>query len=107
MSAPKTAIRHRGEVPLTLGDTCYCLRPSFTALAAVEAQIGSLISLVERAGSGGIKLTEIIVLLHACAKAGGHDIGQDAFAAQVLAAGAASTVQAVRRLLEIMMTGDG
>lgn len=96
---------HRGEVLLTLGSTQYKLRPSFEALAMAEQSTGSLIALVERAGSGQILIGDIVSLLHACAVAGGHDVAKDDFAAQILDAGVSVAAVPMQQLLKTIMTG--
>lgn len=42
------------------------LRPTFTALVAAEAELGSLFALVERAADGGLSLSETVALLWYC-----------------------------------------
>lgn len=98
---------HRGEVSLSLSGQVYRLRPSFDALVAAEAEIGSLIALVERAGSGTVTLKDIAVLLHCCAQAGGHDVTREAFAQALLREGIASSVVPLRTILGGLMGHDG
>jgi len=93
----------RGEASLTLGATVYRLRPSFEALVAAEAEVGSLIALVERAGAGTLQLKDIVVLLHSCALAGGHDVTRDAFAEAVLSEGVAATILPLKTILNSLM----
>ena len=42
------------------------LRPSFAALVAAEEEIGPLFTLVERAASGSLKLSEMVALFWHC-----------------------------------------
>jgi hypothetical protein len=105
---PSTLNAHRGEAALTLGGNTYRLRPSFSALVRVEEELGSLIALVERAGSGALGLKDIVVLLHACALAGGHDISRDDFAAALLKEGITTSIKPLRDILAAVMgTDDG
>ncbi|MEM6682219.1 MAG: gene transfer agent family protein [Pseudomonadota bacterium] len=97
----------RGETSICLTGKTYRLRPSFHALVTAEAEIGSLIALVERASSGELAINDIVVLLHACALAGGHDVSRDAFAAAVLRAGIGRTIEPLRVILGNIMGSDG
>ena len=56
----------RGEVALTLGDERYVLRPSFGALVAAEAELGSLLALAQEASEGGVRLEAMARLFHHC-----------------------------------------
>lgn len=103
---PDSANPHRGEAALALGASTYRLRPSFAALVAVEEELGSLIALVERAGSGALGIKDIVVLLHACAVAGGHDISRDDFAAALLKEGVTACIGPLRDILAAVMGPD-
>ncbi|MEO0413211.1 MAG: gene transfer agent family protein [Pseudomonadota bacterium] len=109
MSAPDPVFAnpHRGEVLLTLGQSQYRLRPSFQALAEAEETTGSLIALIERAGQGKIMIADIAALLHACAKAGGHDVRFEVFSEEILRAGLAAVAVPTQQLLKAIMGGDG
>ena len=61
-----TANPVRGEAELRLGDEVWRLRPSFGALVAAEAELGSLFALVERAAAGAIRLDELAALFWHC-----------------------------------------
>ena len=62
---------HRGEAAIVAGGRSRVLRPSFSALAAAEDELGSLFALVERAGEGRLLLSEIVALFwHCCADRG-------------------------------------
>jgi hypothetical protein len=56
----------RGEAALLLGSTEYKFRPTFAALCAVEAEIGSIFRLVERAADGDLSLADLAALLWHC-----------------------------------------
>lgn len=56
----------RGELSLALGDAALRLRPSFSALVAAEGEVGSLFRLLERAGAGDVKLSEMAALFWHC-----------------------------------------
>jgi len=56
----------RGEATLTVGGAPRLLRPSFTALVAAEEELGPLFALVERAGAGQLRLSEMAALFWHC-----------------------------------------
>lgn len=56
----------RGEAMLEIGGTAHLLRPSFTALVAAEEELGPLFALVERAGAGQLRLSELATLFWHC-----------------------------------------
>jgi hypothetical protein len=61
-----TAISLRGEATLVIGGRPLVLRPSFAALVAAEEELGSLFALVERAGDGRLRLSELVALFWHC-----------------------------------------
>lgn len=92
-----TANPVRGEVELRLPGATLLLRPTFAALVAAEADVGSLFGLLERAGAGDIRLGEMGALLwHCLAERGGE---RGAFEALLLAAGPSALLPAYRGLL--------
>ncbi len=56
----------RGEVALHLPDGTLLLRPTFAALVAAEAEVGSLFLLLERAGKGDVRLGEMAAMFWHC-----------------------------------------
>lgn len=56
----------RGEATLVVGGRPHVLRPSFAALVAAEEELGSLFALVERAGDGRLRLSEMAALFWHC-----------------------------------------
>ena len=56
----------RGEAGLAIGGETLVLRPSFEALVAAEAELGSLFALVERAAEGRLTLAETAALFWHC-----------------------------------------
>ncbi len=57
---------YRGEASLEIAGTSRLLRPSFAALVAAEEELGPLFALVERAGSGQLRLAEMATLFWHC-----------------------------------------
>lgn len=97
---------HRGEASLVIFGTPRLLRPSFSALVAAEEELGPLFALVERAGSGQLRLAEMAALFwHCLADRSGltRDAVGDAVAAQSLAACA----KPLRVLLAQILQGAG
>jgi hypothetical protein len=66
MMRGKTANSARGEAAIIVAGQSICLRPSFAALVAAEAEIGPLFALVERAAEGQLSLAEITALFWHC-----------------------------------------
>jgi tail tube GTA-gp10-like protein len=56
----------RGEASLPIAGRPFLLRPSFAALVAAEEELGSLFALVERAGDGRLRLSELAALFWHC-----------------------------------------
>jgi hypothetical protein len=56
----------RGEATLPIAGRPFLLRPSFAALVAAEEELGSLFALVERAGDGRLRLSELAALFWHC-----------------------------------------
>lgn len=61
-----TANPLRGEALLPVEGTARLLRPDFTALVAAEEELGPLFALVERAGAGQLRLSEVAALFWHC-----------------------------------------
>ncbi len=56
----------RGEAELCAAGERLVLRPSFAALVAAEAELGSLFALVERAAEGRLTLSAVAALFWHC-----------------------------------------
>lgn len=101
-----TANPYRGEAEILIGDSPRLLRPSFAALVAAEEELGPLFALVERAGTGQLRLTEITALFWHCLVAR-DDITREAVGDAVLAAGLAAASKPLRVLLGQILQGQG
>ncbi len=93
----------RGEVTLALGAETFCLRPSFAALVAAEAELGPLFALVERAAGGGLTLAEMTALFWHCLAPPALD--RDVLGERLVAAGLANVTPALRALLAQVLGG--
>ncbi len=87
----------RGETLLPLGARSLLLRPTFAALLAAEAEVGSLFRLLDRAAAGDVRLADMGALFWHCAVEAGCE--RPAFEADLLAAGTAALLEAYRALL--------
>ncbi len=96
-----TAVAARGEAVVA----GHKLRPSFAALAAAEEELGPLFALVEKAASGGLKLSEMVALFWHC-RADLTSIGRDEFAEAVTAHGLAAATPALKILLSQILGGQ-
>lgn len=97
---------HRGEASLTVAGTPRLLRPSFGALVAAEEELGPLLALVERAGAGQLRLSEMAALFwHCLAERDG--ITRDRVGEAVAAQGLAACAKPLRALLAQILQGGG
>ena len=100
----------RGEVALTLGADRYTLCLTLGALAELEAAFGveDLSALAERFGSGRLSSRDLLVLLAAGLRGGGHALTDADVAALPLADGIEPVAQALAELLVATFgAGDG
>jgi hypothetical protein len=83
------ANRRRGEVPLDLGGSRYTLCFTLGALAELESALGAhdLTGLAERFAGGRLATRDLVALLGAALRGGGHALDDDAVAALPLAGG--------------------
>lgn len=95
----------RDEASLRIGNRECLLRPSFAALIAAEEEIGPLFALVERAGAGELRLSEITALFwHCLTERDGlarEDVGE-----AVAAQGLAAIARPLRALLGAILKGE-
>jgi hypothetical protein len=101
-----TANSLRGEAALAIGGRSHVLRPSFAALVAAEEELGSLFALVERAGEGGLRLSEMAALFWHCLADRGELAREDVGEA-VIALGLAGCAVPLRTLLGEILRGRG
>jgi hypothetical protein len=96
----------RGEAAFRIAGEERVLRPTFAALVAAEEELGPLFALVERAGAGQLKLTEIAALFWHCLadKAG---VTRETMGEAVLAEGLAAATAPLRTLLSQILQGRG
>ncbi len=95
----------RGEAELRLGEERWRLRPSFAALVAAEAELGSLFALVERAAAGQLLLTELAGLFWHCLDPRPAALTRSAFSESLAAQGLATATPVLRVLLGQILQG--
>ncbi|MFJ7439717.1 gene transfer agent family protein [Methylorubrum thiocyanatum] len=95
------ANRRRGEVPLTLGSERYTLCLTLGALAELEdaLQAGDLAGLAERFAGGRLAARDVIALLGAALRGGGHALDDEAVARLPLDGGLAAVTAALGEAL--------
>lgn len=87
-----------------VGASEHRLRPSFTALVAAEEELGPLFALVERAGEGQLRLSEIAGLFWHCIenRAG---LSRESVGEAVMVMGLAGATKPLRLLLKQILQG--
>lgn len=96
----------RGEAMITVAGEQWLLRPTFTALVAVEEELGSLFALVERAAAGGLKLTELVALFwQCCVVRDGVKPSREQIGEAITGQGLAAVTPQLRLLLEAVLKG--
>lgn len=95
---------YRGEATICIAGLPRLLRPSFSALAAAEEELGPLFALVERAGAGQLRLSEMAALFwHCLADQGG--VSREAVGDAVIGQGLAACAKPMRVLLGQILQG--
>lgn len=102
MSRPPNALR--GEAALIVNGRTFLLRPSFAALIAAEDELGPLFALVERAGGGELRLSEIAALFWHCLGER-EGLSREAVGNAILAMGLAQAAKPLRILLGEILKG--
>ena len=95
----------RGEALLTVRGTPRLLRPTFTALVAAEEELGPLLALVERAGEGRLRLSEMAALFWFCL-ADRDAVAREEVGQAVLDMGVAAAAKPLRTLLGQILKGS-
>ena len=95
----------RGEATLRVGRETLVLRPSFAALVAAEAEIGSRVDLVERAAGGKLGLAEMVALFWHCVQDAPAGLTRAALGEAVAAMGLAKVTPVLKVLLRQILAG--
>ena len=106
-TAHKPANKHRGEATITLGESSYVLRPTFTALVEIEDRTGmGLIELAQAFFDQKVKVRDVVAVIFAGIKAGNNDWpDEDAVAQAVVAGGIANVIEPVGAFLADALAG--
>ena len=94
----------RGEATIIVNGEPITLRPTFSSLVMCEEELGSLYDLVERAGEGKLKISEVSALFWHCL----HDrseITRDQVGQAIVDSGLASISKPLRILLHQILQG--
>lgn len=94
----------RGEASVPYKNAALMLRPTFAALVAAEEELGPLFALVERAASGGLKLSEMVALFWHCLSEP-DGVNREEFGEAVAAGGLAAATPALKILLGQILGG--
>ena len=106
MNEAATPNPHRGEAALRVRGEVRVLRPSFSALVAAEEELGPLFALVERAGAGQLRLSELAALFWHCL-ASREGLTRETVGEAVVAEGLAACSRPLRSLLTQILKGCG
>ncbi|WP_435418951.1 gene transfer agent family protein [Parerythrobacter aurantius] len=96
----------RDEASLHISGQDRVLRPTFAALIAAEDEIGPLFALIERAGAGGLRLSEIAALFWHCLVQR-EGLTRDDVGEAVASQGLAACAKPLRALLGAILKGSG
>lgn len=96
----------RGEASLEVAGQARLLRPTFEALVLAEEELGPLFALVERAGEGRLKLSEMASLFWFCL-ADRSVVSRSQVGEAVAAQGLAACAKPLRSLLSQILQGQG
>ena len=98
---PPPVNRHRGEVGAVLGGRPYRLCLTLGALAELEDALGAenLAGIAERFAGGRVAARDLIHVIRAGLRGGGHDIATEEIAAMRIEGGATAQVRLCAELL--------
>ena len=100
-----SANQYRGEASLEIAGAPRLLRPSFAALVSAEEELGPLFALVERAGTGQLRLSEMAALFWHCLAERG-DLTREMVGETVARLGLAAAAKPLRVLLGQILQGE-
>ena len=88
---------YRGEAELVIGGQVHVMRLTLGVLAELEAEMeaDSLMGLVQRFETGGFSTRDLVMLLRAGLRGGGHEVELDVDGGPIVAAQAAAKLLAV------------
>jgi hypothetical protein len=89
---------------VTLGAATFAFRPSYAALVAAEAELGSLFALVERASAGTLGMSDMLALVWHCRV--DAQLTREVFGDACLGAGLSHITPVFRALMEQVLGGS-
>lgn len=95
----------RGEAALQVGGERLILRPSFEALVAAEEELGSLLSLVEKAAAGDLTLRQIAILFDHLSRNRSERITRERIGQALVELGLAKVTPVLRLVLGQVLQG--
>jgi hypothetical protein len=95
----------RGEAAIRVNGSTITLRPSFAALVAAEAELGSLIALVSRAAEQRLTLGEMVALFWHCRHGAPDTLTREVLGEAVVAQGIAAVTPALTMVLRQILAG--
>lgn len=97
----------RGEVNVTLGDRCFVLRPSFSAIMDIEERLGGIVALALRASRGEYGLKDVATVICCTIRQSGNQRPTlDEIGELVLQVGLASAADAMKDILTVVLGGE-
>ena len=101
-----TANPHRGEVEIELDGKRFVMRPTFQAIAEIEQQTGTgLIALLHRMTDGGLRVSDLAVIVAAGLRAAGEPASRDKVGSLLLQDGLEKTLAPASQFLMNAVTG--
>lgn len=99
---------HRAEVTVTLGDHGdYLLRPTFQALAQIEADLKEpIIPIAQRVAAFQVGVRDAAVIVHYAGRAAGGKLTLAQVGEAVLAAGLVNVALKCHEMLQLALTAD-
>lgn len=98
--------KHRGEEELRLAGRTYVLRPTFQALAEIEAELGEpLLTIADRVLTGRVGTRDVLAIVRGGVKAGGAEPPAD-LEDELLAAGLLVVTATAVRWFRRALAGD-
>lgn len=96
----------RGECAILVAGEEVLIRPTFNALVAAEAELGSLIGLIERAGEAKLLLSEIAALFHHLSVGRNGAIDREIIGETLLAMGMSNVTPLLRIIFAQILEGS-
>jgi len=98
------------DIVLTLGQHEFTLRPTFERMNAIEEELGSAFSIVDRATQGQVTVNDVVTVLWHCiqqwhVRSEAFVKYKDAFGELIMEHGVATATPAFRALLTAVLAG--